>query len=76
VSKRREAESPLPRLALDPRPAEEECLRKSSSLPLESIPVRACSIIFNPYGLIRIEWDFDLLGIETHSIPLNPYGLG
>jgi hypothetical protein len=26
--------------------------------------------------LIRIEGDFDLLGIETPSIPLNPYGLG
>jgi hypothetical protein len=27
-------------------------------------------------GLIRIRGDFDLLGIETPSIPLNPYGLG
>jgi hypothetical protein len=25
--------------------------------------------------LIRIGGDFDLLGIETPSIPLNPYGL-
>jgi hypothetical protein len=27
-------------------------------------------------GLIWIGGDFDLLGIETPSIPLNPYGLG
>jgi hypothetical protein len=27
-------------------------------------------------GLRGIERDFDLLGIETPSIPLNPYGLG
>jgi hypothetical protein len=27
-------------------------------------------------GLIRIGGDFDLLEIETPSIPLNPYGLG
>jgi hypothetical protein len=27
-------------------------------------------------GLIRIEGDFDLLGIKISSIPLNPYGLG
>jgi hypothetical protein len=26
-------------------------------------------------GLIRIGGDFDLIGIETLSIPLNPYGL-
>jgi hypothetical protein len=27
-------------------------------------------------GLIRIGENFNLLGIETPSIPLNPYGLG
>jgi hypothetical protein len=27
-------------------------------------------------GLVRIGRDFDLLGIKTPSIPLNPYGLG
>jgi hypothetical protein len=27
-------------------------------------------------GLIWIEGDFDLLGIKTPSIPLNPYRLG
>jgi hypothetical protein len=27
-------------------------------------------------GLIRIGGNFDLLGIETPSIPLNPYELG
>jgi hypothetical protein len=27
-------------------------------------------------GLIQIEMDFDLLGIATPSIPLDPYGLG
>jgi hypothetical protein len=27
-------------------------------------------------GLIRIGGDFNWLGIETLSIPLNPYGLG
>jgi hypothetical protein len=27
-------------------------------------------------GLIWIGGDFDLLGIKTPSIPLNPYGLG
>jgi hypothetical protein len=47
---------------------------------LGQIQLSACSVIFNPYmdwrGLIRIMRDFDLLGIETPSIPLNPYGLG
>jgi hypothetical protein len=35
-------------------------------------PLRACSVIFNPYrlgGLIRIGGDFDLLWIKTPSIP-------
>jgi hypothetical protein len=34
------------------------------------------SVIFNPYELRGIGEDFDLLGIETPLIPLNPYGLG
>jgi hypothetical protein len=36
--------------------------------------LRACSVIFNPYGLeglIRIVRDFDLLGIETPSIHMD-----
>jgi hypothetical protein len=38
--------------------------------------VRLFSIHMDWRGLIRIGGDFDLLGIETPSIPLNPYGLG
>jgi hypothetical protein len=38
--------------------------------------VRLFSIHMDWRGLIRIEGDFDLLGIETPSILLNPYGLG
>jgi hypothetical protein len=39
-----------------------------------SLGVRACSVIFNPYGLeglIRISRYFDLLGIETPSIYMD-----
>jgi hypothetical protein len=46
------------------------------SVPKLAGPLRACSVIFNPYRLEGIERDFDLLGIETPSIPLNLYGLG
>jgi hypothetical protein len=38
--------------------------------------VRLFSIHMDWRGLIRIGGDFDLSGIETPSIPLNPYGLG
>jgi hypothetical protein len=38
--------------------------------------VRLFSIHMDWRGLIWIERDFDLLGIETPLIPLNPYGLG
>jgi hypothetical protein len=38
--------------------------------------VRLFSIHMDWRGLIRIESDFDLLGIKTPSIPFNPYGLG
>jgi hypothetical protein len=38
--------------------------------------VRLFSIHMDWRGLIRIGGDFDLLWIETPSIPLNPYGLG
>jgi hypothetical protein len=42
------------------------------SPPSGDSSLRACSVIFNPYGLkglIRIERDFDLLGIETLQSP-------
>jgi hypothetical protein len=38
--------------------------------------VRLFSIHMDWTGLIRIERDFNLLGIETPLIPINPYGLG
>jgi hypothetical protein len=38
--------------------------------------VRLFSIHMDRRGLIRIGENFNLLGIETPSIPLNPYGLG
>jgi hypothetical protein len=38
--------------------------------------VRLFSIHMDQRRLIRIEREFDFLGIETPSIPLNPYGLG
>jgi hypothetical protein len=38
--------------------------------------LRLFSIQMDWRGLIRIVRDFDLQGIETPSIPLNPYGLG
>jgi hypothetical protein len=38
--------------------------------------VRLFSIHMDRRGMIRIGGDFDLLGIETSSILLNPYGLG
>jgi hypothetical protein len=38
--------------------------------------IRLFSIHMDWRGLIRIEGDFDLLGIESPSITLNPYGLG
>ena len=47
------------------------CLLLVSTLEL----VRLFSIYMDRRGLIRIGEDFDLLGIETLSIPLNPYGL-
>jgi hypothetical protein len=37
--------------------------------------VRLFSIHMDCRALIRIEIDFDLLEIETSSIPLYPYGL-
>jgi hypothetical protein len=48
----------------------------SSANPTDLGLVRLFSIRMDWRGLIRIERDFDLLGIETPSIPLNPYGLG
>jgi hypothetical protein len=38
--------------------------------------VRLFSIHMDWRRLIRTVKDFDLLEIETHSIPLNPYGSG
>jgi hypothetical protein len=48
--------------------------RGLGTLPLRL--VRLFSIHMDWRRLIRIGGDFDLLGIETPSIPLNPYGLG
>jgi hypothetical protein len=41
----------------------------------QEFSVRACWVIFNPYQLKWTDMDrrgFDLLGIETPSIPLRP----
>jgi hypothetical protein len=37
--------------------------------------LRACSVILNTMRLEKIEKKFDLFGIQTHPIPLNPHGL-
>jgi hypothetical protein len=34
---------------------------------------KVCSVIHIPYGLEKNMKDFDLFGIETHSISPNPY---
>jgi hypothetical protein len=42
------------------------------------VHVRACSVIPNTHGLDgigKIVKKFDLFGIQTHPIPLNPHGL-
>jgi hypothetical protein len=56
---------------------------QSASKPQYTLPIleetlRVCSVISIPYGLDGIGKnmkDFDLFGIKTHPIPLNPHGL-
>jgi hypothetical protein len=48
------------------------------SLTMWIVHLRACSVILNTHGLDgigKIEKEFDLFGIQTHPIPLNPHGL-
>jgi hypothetical protein len=43
-----------------------------------NIQIRPCSVISNTHGLNeigKIKKKFDLFGIQTHPIPLNPHGL-